>query len=202
MTSKLVDEIEVIAKTAVWLAKEGYKLAAISIPKIQHMSPEEQKNYLITTLKSARCEPVELNFYSDGPDIIAEKEDICLKVECKGLGKGKSTTHRNNFDRALASVVSYYDGTDNIHLGLAFPDAPDYVRHLSKRVPDELRKTINIWIFLLSEDGQDLRVFSPESRFALVEREVLTPGIIAGLAKQLGITIEEAKATLQEQGMI
>ena len=190
MTSKLVEEIEVIAKTAVWLAKEGYKLATISIPKKQSMSREEQENYLRTTLRSAGCEPVELNFYSHGPDIIAEKEDICLKVECKGLGTGQTGTLKNYFNRALASVVSYYDRTDNIHLGLAFPYAPDYVHDLSKRVPAALRKTLNIWIFLLSEDEQDVIVLSPESIFTLEEK--MDEGLIRKIANYLGITIEAA----------
>ena len=55
-------------------------------------------------------------------------------------------TQRNNFDRALASVVSYY--TDSLpimpddlavlrgavpHLGLALPETPDYLRELRRR---------------------------------------------------------------------
>src|SRR5688572_18401201 len=50
---------------------------------------------------------------SSGPDIVAVSENEWWFVECKGAGAGKTSTQRNNFDRALASVVSYYDALPN-----------------------------------------------------------------------------------------
>ena len=47
-------------------------------------------------------------FLSSGPDIIALSKSRYWQIECKGAGTGKQSTQRNNFDRAVASVVAYY----------------------------------------------------------------------------------------------
>ena len=103
MNTKLVDEIEVVARTAVWLAKENWQLKAISIPtgRQRFSSVSERKEHLISTLKKERCRHDGLEFPLDGPDIIAVRGEVCLKIECKGLGKGKASTLRNNFDRRV-----------------------------------------------------------------------------------------------------
>ena len=48
---------------------------------------------------------------SRGPDLLGFSDHEWWAIECKRSGAGKPQTQRNNFDRALASVVSYYDSS-------------------------------------------------------------------------------------------
>ena len=86
--------------------------------------------------------PFKPTFKGAGPDVVAVSEDEWWQVECKGAGTGKPQTQRNNFDRALASVVSYYDDDtpENLpnwaqatspFLGLALPASTTYLRELT-----------------------------------------------------------------------
>ena len=104
---------------------------------------------------------------SIGPDVFAflkEKEEV-WKVECKGAGMGTPQTQRNNFDRALASVVSYFRESTpklSVRLGLALPETHAYLNQL-KRVHKDLRKRIDLWILLLDpQDRRSIRAISPD----------------------------------------
>ena len=128
-----------------------------------------------------------------------------MKVECKGLGEGKASTLRNNFDRALASAVSYYDRLEGIHLGLGFPDVPEYKNLISARLPDALRKKLNIWVFLLSEDRLNVKAFPPEEKPGFVKpkpskEEKKEEKAIKILVKALGVTEAEAKRRMSFLG--
>src|SRR2546426_3696293 len=91
---------------------------------------------------SCGCVPNDLfQFASSGPDFVGISSHEFWKLACKGAGSGQPATQRNYFDRALASVVSYYTDSpptmpdflsalrDAVpHLGLALPATPDYLR--------------------------------------------------------------------------
>ena len=110
-------------------------------------------------------------FSKEGADIVGMSETEFWQVECKGAGSGTTQTQRNNFDRALASVVSYYqeevegfpDQLKNAqpYLGLALPQSPDYMRQLRKRVRVPLRKTLNLWVLLYDPDTNSVKPISP-----------------------------------------
>ncbi len=90
-------------------------------------------------------------FKNRGPDIIARSNDRTWKFECKGLGKGSQQTLRNNFDRAVASAMSYYD-SPGTRIGLALANDYLWVYNFSERLPQTLRAATNLWVFLL-ENG-------------------------------------------------
>ena len=101
-------------------------------------------NYIKETIESfyGGREP---DFVRSGPDIVAVSEKEWWRVECKGIKENNKTqTHRNNFDRALASVVSYYEdrpdippewngwAKDGVFLGLALPASEHYLKQLKR----------------------------------------------------------------------
>src|SRR3990172_1886108 len=202
-----VDEIEVVARVAVWLAKQNWQLKAFSPSKGAQIFPseDERRKHLISTLEEEGCEHDKCEFSSGGPGIISERGEVFFKVECKGLGEGKASTLRNNFDRALASAVSYYDRLEGIHLGLGFPDVPEYKNSISARLPDALRKKLNIWVFLLSEDRLNVKAFPPEEKPGFVKpkpskEEKKEEKAIKILVKALGVTEAEAKRRMSFLG--
>jgi hypothetical protein len=114
-------------------------------------------------------------FSSDGADIEGLSETEWWRVECKGTGVGKSRTQRNNFDRALASVVTYFEAppyplgpnyqTAKLFLGLALPSSPDYLRELKRRVRAPLRKHLNLWVLLYEPVRRSVKDISPDQEF-------------------------------------
>jgi hypothetical protein len=92
-------------------------------------------------------------------------------VECKGVGTGTSQTQRNNFDRALASVVTYFEeapyplppnySNANLFLGLALPSSHDYLRELRRRVRVTLRKRLHLWVMLYNPSDDSVRAILP-----------------------------------------
>ena len=98
---------------------------------------------------------------------------------------GGKQTQRNNFDRALASTVSYFsaDSTDvknrsgdplrivlsamieeepKLRLGLALPATPTYLNELRRRVGKSLRKQLDLWILLLDLQDRNIRAVPPD----------------------------------------
>jgi len=118
---------------------------------------------------------IQPQFVTDGPDICGLSEKEFWQIECKRAGAGKSQTQRNNFDRALASVVSYYDDVtsklpENFkdaqqYLGLALPSTHDYMRELTRRVRKPLRQKLNLWILLYDLNTKAIREVSPENDY-------------------------------------
>jgi hypothetical protein len=110
-------------------------------------------------------------FSGSGPDIIALSKNEWWHIECKGSGTGKKQTQRNNFDRALASVVSYFgEDRSNLeekyknsrqYLGLALPASPEYINQLIKRVRIPLRKALNLWVLLYEPQTKSIRSIPP-----------------------------------------
>ena len=71
----------------------------------------------------------------------------------------KPPTVRNQFDRALASVVSYYDRAQGLQLGLALPE--EYLKHIQDRLPQALRATLNLWILLYVSADNEVYAYAP-----------------------------------------
>lgn len=121
MRLKSIPEIDIIIAVSLWLHSNGYILQTISIPKGKDINSSEDEQKLKRKLCEADVALDNLRFKAEEPDIEASFNDCCWKIECKGLGRGKDSTLRNNFDRALASAVSYYDSKAGLRLGLALP---------------------------------------------------------------------------------
>jgi len=162
-----VSEFDVLCAVALWLQARGTVEALIISPaRGQEKSLEEQKFQLKEKLLLAGCENI--SFQNNGSDIVARDKSCIWKVECKGLGRGVSSTIDNNFDRALSSVVSYYDepveeGHTNlskvmsslanedrpIRLALALPRSDQYLRLLKKSVRPALRRRLDLWLLIV-----------------------------------------------------
>lgn len=148
----LYSELDILISTAIWVVQNGWELEAISIPRgarrpsVEAMKEEVRKAFQSKNIKFA----YEL-FKPMGPDIVARSDEVIWKIECKGLGKGKPQTIRNNFDRAVASAVSYFD-TPGTRIGIALANDYLWAFDFGPRLPRTLRETINLWVFLL-ENG-------------------------------------------------
>ena len=106
----LASELEVLIATTVWLLRDGWTVEAISVAGgcgLAHV--DYQKEEVRKAFKAENVPFYDRLFKPRGPDIVARSHEGIWKIECKGLGKGKAQTHRNNFDRAVASVMSYFD---------------------------------------------------------------------------------------------
>lgn len=174
METTSIGEGDVLLATFRFLTMERktipYRISVPSGKDIDHSSIETSIKDFYKTLN---WEP---ELVGSGPDIIAISEKEWWCVECKGFGKGKNSTHRNNFDRGLASVVSYYEDKPNIppglneyakdsgvFLGLALPASTQYLRELERRVRSPLRQRLNLWILLYEQSK--IRAISPSEGF-------------------------------------
>ena len=179
-----IPEIDVLIATARWLKdREAFPI------KFSVASGRGIKKYADTArLRKELSAAGQENFLTaaTGPDVIAFSETEFWQVECKGAGKGVKTTQRSNFDRALASTVSYFtadpadeknlsDGLRNalrvitkgepklqFRLGLALPETPAYLSELRRRVGKPLRKQLDLWILLLNLQDRSIRAVPPE----------------------------------------
>ncbi len=148
----LCTELEVLISTSVWLVQNGWELEAISIATGTGLpSINSQKSQFRDALKSKNVLFPEALFKNCGPDIVARSNDSIWKLECKGLGKGSPQTLRTNFDRAVASAMSYYD-SPGTRIGLALANDYLWVLDFGQRLPCTLREATNLWVFLL-ENG-------------------------------------------------
>jgi hypothetical protein len=155
-----IPETRVLIETAKWLVKKGYTLDAISPPKGEGYKGDI-KSELENELKKVGYDK-KINYSSGGADIIAQNDNEIWKVECKGRGGGKLQTLRNNFDRALASVITYFDNEDKKQfLALAIPKSPSYLKQLT-RISKPLRKAINLWILLVDERDNFVTEYKPD----------------------------------------
>jgi hypothetical protein len=171
-----VSEIDVLVAVAQWLWSEKRVWPAnFSIARGQGIVVEESKRRLEIALASLEIpEGLEkFRFYSGGgPDITGVSEDAIWKIECKGIGTGKDPTHRNNFDRALASTVSYYDDDvdgwpdHKLIIGLALPNAPVFRRLLKSKVQRPLRRRLHLWVLLFDPDDNSITSIEPNAEYA------------------------------------
>ena len=166
MTTQYVQEIDVIIAVSKWLHSNGWQLEGISMPHGKGIDPIRNRAKLEAEFTAVGISISNIEFRSTGEDIRARKDGILWRIESKCLSSGTRKTDKSNFDRAIASTVSYYIQSDGLRLGLALPDDEYYLRLLRNKVPQALRVAINLWIFLcLSHD--DILVFAPDEELPL-----------------------------------
>lgn len=146
-----VEEIQVIIGVAKWLRSQGWTVDTVSVPHGQGLDTQTHKNQIKSIFPEVR-------FSSKGPDILARRGDELWRIESKGLGNIAAPTLKNNFDRAVASAVSYYD-RKGMQVGLALPEA--YRKHIAQKLPRALRKALNMWLLLYVVDGE-IYVWGPD----------------------------------------
>lgn len=179
--TRTTPEIDVLVAAGDFLMKRGVKPYRFSPPKGAGIDSESVRSQIYMKVSEwiangQDIRPIE--FSNEGPDIIGVSETEWWQIECKGSGLGKESTLRNHFDRALASVVSYYyekpEGLPKqyVHysgarpyLGLALPASQKYLKELKKRIRQSLRKVLNLWILLYEPESKSIRGISPEDNY-------------------------------------
>lgn len=163
-----VPEIEILIACAKWLwnYRKVYPGQA-SVATGKGIDLKSNKERLVKELENAGI-PLP-RFKNDGPDIIGSSESEFWQIECKGAGSlVDERTLRNNFDRALSSVVSYYTSFDTAnseakpYLGLSLPEVPKYISELRRRVRKPLRGQLNLWVLLYELKSKKIRAVGPE----------------------------------------
>jgi hypothetical protein len=167
-TDLIVPEPDVLVAAAVFLIQREAVPYQFSVAAGKGIETSAAISRLRDAFSSVGHTP---NFTGNGADILAVSETEWWAVECKGVGAGAPQTQRNNFDRALASVVSYYEdgppGATEKHknakvcLGLALPATPAYLRELRRRVRQPLRTRLNLWVLLYEPEEKSIRPIAP-----------------------------------------
>lgn len=161
MESQYIPKVDVIIEVLKWLHFEGWMVNSLSIPTGQKIDSIASKNKVEATLTSLGIEGRNVRFKSDGEDIVATKDDIVWKIECKGFGGDlPAPTVKNHFDRAVASAVSYYNRNQGLRLGIALPE--EYMKYIEGKLPKALRTALNLWVFLYVKADEMLLVFAPD----------------------------------------
>lgn len=141
-------EVDVLIGVANWLYSKGWQ-----IEKVSPHSPKD-KEKIKTGFAAAGISIGNIAFQHSGEDIRAKQWSNIWKIECKGLSSGKRETDKNNFDRAVASCVSYFTKKEGLRLGLALPECKGYKKFLRDKLPQALREALELWVFLYcGEDG-------------------------------------------------
>jgi hypothetical protein len=172
----IIPEIDVLIATIAFLRERGVMCYRISVPRGKGIDKSAAEDSAWKALGDdiPRIYP----FSVEGADIIGISATEWWQVECKGSGVGKSQTQRNNFDRALASAVSYYEEKPaklpeeyaqyenaRSYLGLALPSSRAYLKELERRVRLPLRRTLNLWVLLYEPGSKKIRAVSPEDAY-------------------------------------
>lgn len=174
-----VSEFDVLVATAIWLLDQRCSEITVSIAHGQGRPLQQQKKELEEIL--AEKGVAKISFVSHGPDLEAHDNARIWRVECKGLSQGAPSTVENNFERALASVVSYYDEPDSevdsdlksiikslhkpdrpIRLALALPHSDRYINLLRKRVKSALRRKLDLWVLMIDPEKKSVDCYDPE----------------------------------------
>ena len=170
-------EIEVLIATSIWLSHREPKptIWRFSLAHGQGINSEVDQSTLKSALDKEGIGGDLILSGGHGPDVTTISSSEFWKIECKGTGIGKKSTQRNNFDRALASVVSYYNAMPTTSaesvdvprefLGLALPNSRDYRNELERRVRRPLRRALNLWVLLYEPTGRTIRAVSPEQDY-------------------------------------
>ena len=171
-----ISEFDVLKATIPFLANRGVVPFQFSISKGQGINYGKDISKILEIFKKFSSKP---QFSNEGPDVVGssfDANDEFWKIECKGLGKGGASTLRNNFDRGLASVVSYNEDENELkrkfnsqnlqlYLGFALPDHPEYLKNLKKRIRKPLRQRLNLWILLYSIDKEIIIPIAPNEDY-------------------------------------
>ncbi len=160
METQYVPEIDVLIAVAKWLHSNGWQLEKVSMPHGKGIDPIKNQDKLEAEFTAVGILMNSIEFRQAGEDIRARQGSNLWRIECKCLSSGTRKTDKSNFDRAIASTVSYYNQRDGLRLGLALPDDEYYLRLLRNKVPQALRIAINLWVFLcLTRD--EVLVYAP-----------------------------------------
>ncbi len=170
---KTIEEIDVLLASTVFLIERGVIPYQFAVARGRGIDYQSHVNRILELFRGAGREP---GFVNSGPDVCGISESEWWQIECKGLGSGKKGTLRSNFDRALASTVSYFEDDlsrlsrqpnfpENLknaqpYIGLALPDSPDYLRQLTRRVRKPLRKKLNLWVLLYGIKTKAIRAIA------------------------------------------
>ena len=103
-TDGIVPEPDVLIAATVFLIRRGAIPYQFSVAAGRGIETSHAVERLRAAFASVGHTP---SFTGNGADILAISNTEWWAVECKGAGAGTSQTQRNNFDRAVASVVSY-----------------------------------------------------------------------------------------------
>jgi len=166
VADQLVPELDVIIAVAKWLHSGGWQIEEVSMPRGQGIDQIRNRDKLETEFAEVGISTRNIKFKFRGEDIRTRKGGKLWRIECKGLTSGRAQTVKNNFDRAVASAVSYYTQREELQLGLALPEG--YNKFLRERIPLALRTTINLWIFLYVA-REEVLVFAPDEEILLEE---------------------------------
>lgn len=173
ITHEIIPEGEVLLGTLRYLLKRQAIPFQVSVPTGQEIDTNQIKKKVAEIFANVDFNP---DFVGSGPDVVAVSESEYWIVECKGTGKGQSSTQRNNFDRALASTVSYYEDNPpnppgwaknaSIFLGLALPNTKQYLNELKRRVRSPLRKRLNLWVLLFDTESKQIKEIPPDADYS------------------------------------
>ncbi len=168
-TDFIIPEPDVLLATTSYLIERGVLPYQFSVAAGRGIDTAGATARLQSAFSSIGHSPI---FSGDGADILAISSTEWWVIECKGSGTGQPQTLRNNFDRALASVVSYFEEQPQglaaefasvaVHLGLAIPAIPAYLKELRRRVRSPLRKRLNLWILLYEPESKTIRAVPPQ----------------------------------------
>jgi len=169
----IIPETDILIATIVFLVERGVSPYQFSIPRGKGIDSNSTKHKIEKAFENIGISPT---FSNSGADILAINEKEWWHVECKGAGTGKAQTQRNNFDRALSSVVSYY-GEDSAklpkqfrgavqHLALSLPATAGYLREITRRVRKSLRQRLNLWVLLYNSDTKKIQAVEPSQEFS------------------------------------
>jgi hypothetical protein len=166
--SFIIPETEILIATVIFLVEKGVTPYQFSVPRGKGIDTNSTKIKLEDAFKNIGLSPY---FSNSGADILALSEKEWWHIECKGVGSGKSQTQRNNFDRALSSVVSYFgEETSKLpeqyknavqYIGLSLPATELYLRELTRRVRRPLRERLNLWILLYDLKTKKIKGIEP-----------------------------------------
>lgn len=160
MEAQYVPELDVLLAVVQWLHSEGWTIERLSVAHGSGIDSVNAKNRVEAELIRLGIERNSIRLVSTGEDIRANKGDTLWRIECKGLAESmKPPTVRNQFDRALSSVVSYYDQTQGLQLGLALPE--EYFKHIKARLPQALKTALNLWVLLYVSADEEVYAFAP-----------------------------------------
>ena len=159
MEPQYVPEFDVILAVVRWLNSKGWTIERLSLPHGAGIDYAGNKNRMKLELTKLGIEEGNVSLVSKGEDIRAKKGGTLWRIECKGLGESlKPSTVRNQFDRALASTVSYYNQTQGLQLGLAVPE--ECYKLIRDRLPGSLRSALNLWLFLYVSADEAVYAFA------------------------------------------
>ena len=180
-----VKENDVLIAATRWLLRRNILPYQFSVARGKGIDYSSEKARVINEVQKLYQElklyPKLPYFCKDGPDILGIDPQSFLQesdpensewwqIECKGAGEGKQPTQRNNFDRGLASVVSYYGPSTEFrnakpHLGFALPNTKHFKHLLKKRLGRPLRTRLDLWVLVYDSGDKSVHAVPPDAEY-------------------------------------